>query len=159
MLIRRLVAVLLFSGLFLVTGTEKAVTSETVYSSPSFPVVIDSVPPKREPPKPTPPPKSTRIRVVSVKVELARHVPTEDAFWMALRGCESQNGRTNPAGPYYGYFQMLIQNWRKVGGTGFPMDHSYEVQREKAKQWASIKNPFTQWPDCWPKALAAIEGR
>lgn len=67
--------------------------------------------------------------------------------WDRLRRCESADGRTSRNGLYHGYFQFRLDTWRNAGGTGHPMDHSYEHQKKVAQAWLA-RTSWAQWPAC-----------
>lgn len=73
--------------------------------------------------------------------------PAGDDVWARLRACESSDGRSSASGRYHGYFQFSMATWRQAGGTGHPMDHSYEHQKAIAKSWLA-KTSWAQWPSC-----------
>ncbi len=54
--------------------------------------------------------------------------------WAALARCESGGNlrAVNPAG-YYGRYQFSLSTWRRVGGTGNPIDASAQEQLLRAK--------------------------
>lgn len=65
----------------------------------------------------------------------------------ALATCES--GRNPRAvsrnGKYFGAFQFLLSTWRQLGGTGNPVDQSYEEQKAMA-----AKIPVSAWGGQFP---------
>jgi hypothetical protein len=68
-----------------------------------------------------------------------------------LANCESTMRQDAFNGVNKSYFQWAQPTWESVGGVGDPRNASYEKQKEKAQYLASITNPSTQWPVCWPK--------
>lgn len=64
-----------------------------------------------------------------------------------LAGCESgRNPRAvGGGGRYWGAFQFLLSTWRSLGGTGNPIDHSYEYQKSIA-----AKIPVSAWGRQFP---------
>lgn len=71
-----------------------------------------------------------------------------------LARCESGGDPTNtsPDGQYLGAFQFLASSYRAAGGAGDPRADSYATQKGVAMRWASMTNPATQWPVCWPRS-------
>lgn len=70
-----------------------------------------------------------------------------------LAACESGGDpTTNTGNGYFGAFQWLLSTWHAAGGTGNPVDHSYTEQKAVAMHWATVANPYTQWPVCWPRS-------
>lgn len=81
--------------------------------------------------------------------------PRGDVWW-ELAGCETGYKYDNPntGNGYYGFFQFSLNTWRRVGGTGYPHQHSYGVQLQFAQKLAETANPYAQWPICWSKAVS-----
>jgi hypothetical protein len=48
---------------------------------------------------------------------------------------------------FYGMFQWVPSTWYNAGGTGSPMNASFEHQAVIAWCW-HVKNPHGQWPVC-----------
>lgn len=70
-----------------------------------------------------------------------------------LAQCESGGDpTTNTGNGFYGAFQFMLASWHSAGGTGYPHEHSYAEQKSIAMHWASITNPASQWPVCWPRS-------
>jgi hypothetical protein len=67
--------------------------------------------------------------------------------------CESGGESTavSPGGRYRGAFQFSLATWHAAGGTGDPVDASYDEQKRVAMGWANVVEPSTQWPVCWPR--------
>jgi len=65
-----------------------------------------------------------------------------DGMLDQLATCESGRNPTAVSrnGLYYGAFQMLLTTWRALGGTGNPIAHTYEQQRDMAR-----KIPVSSW--------------
>lgn len=82
--------------------------------------------------------------------------PQQGVDWWKLAGCETGGKYDNPntGNGYYGYFQFSLTTWRSVGGSGYPHEHSYEVQLQFAQKLAGVANPYSQWPVCWPRAIS-----
>lgn len=75
--------------------------------------------------------------------------PTSDGLdWDALARCESGgNWHINTGNGYYGGLQFDLQTWRSVGGTGYPHEHSREVQIHHAEILYSQRGA-QPWPHC-----------
>jgi len=90
---------------------------------------------------PAPPPRTEAIRP-----EVAR------LNWSALAACETGgNPRAhNPAGPYYGMYQISLPMWRAVGGLKTPADWSAEEQTYRAQLlYQRVEGRWQrQWPGC-----------
>jgi hypothetical protein len=90
---------------------------------------------------PAPPPRTEAIRP-----EVAR------LNWSALAACETGgNPRAhNPAGPYYGMYQISLPMWRVVGGLKTPADWSAEEQTYRAQLlYQRVEGRWQrQWPGC-----------
>lgn len=72
-----------------------------------------------------------------------------DDVWDALARCESSDGRDSANGKYHGYFQMLPDTARKLGGLkGDPSNYSYEEQKAAAKRIQQKAGFRSQWPAC-----------
>lgn len=70
-----------------------------------------------------------------------------------LADCESgRNPATDTGNGFYGAFQFVLSSWHAAGGTGSPVEHSYAEQKAVAMRWASMTNPASQWPRCWPRS-------
>lgn len=70
-----------------------------------------------------------------------------------LAMCESGGDpATNTGNGFYGAFQFVLSSWHSAGGTGYPNEHSYAEQKAVALYWASVTNPYQQWPVCWPRS-------
>lgn len=81
--------------------------------------------------------------------------PSSGDIWAALANCESHGRQDayNPAGPYYSFFQWTMSSFHSAGGVGDPRDSDYATQLPLAQHWASITNPYKQWPVCWPRVM------
>lgn len=90
--------------------------------------------PKKKPAPPAP------------KKPVADNPPSGDGVWERLAKCES-GMRNDQGAPYYGYFQFSAQTWNRIGGSGLPSDHPYEVQLEFAKKLQE-RSGWGQWPHC-----------
>lgn len=97
--------------------------------------------------KPKPKPKPTpQAEIHSKKVSPQAEIPPSGDVWSQLAYCESTM-RNDGGAPYYGYFQFSLATWQSVGGTGYPNEHSYEHQLEKAKT-LQARSGWGQWPSC-----------
>lgn len=112
---------------------------------------------------------STRARSSSVSAAASSSpVPmATGGSWAALAACESTGDNDGAAphridpravsstGKYRGAFQWSMSTWQAAGGTGDPVDASYEVELARAQAWAarSDVNARTQWPTCWPMVM------
>lgn len=68
--------------------------------------------------------------------------------WDAVAQCESGgNWHINTGNGYYGGLQFDLQTWRSVGGTGYPHEHSREVQIHHAEILFSQRGA-SPWPHC-----------
>lgn len=69
--------------------------------------------------------------------------------WYLLAGCETGGRYDNPntGNGFYGYFQFSLSTWKSLGGTGYPHEHSYDIQRSFASKLQS-KSGWGQWPKC-----------
>lgn len=101
---------------------------------------------------PTHPPGVKRVRAASAtKTSSKAWVYPTDELLYALAGCETGGRYDNPntGNGYFGFFQFDLGTWREVGGTGYPHEHPYEVQRDLAR--ALILKPDGGWgrfPHC-----------
>jgi len=70
-----------------------------------------------------------------------------------LARCESGGNATavSPTGRYRGAFQFSLATWQAAGGSGDPIDVSYDEQKQIAMTWARAVEPATQWPVCWTR--------
>lgn len=76
-------------------------------------------------------------------------IPSDD-IWYRLFGCETggtYNAAINTGNGYYGAFQFSLGTWQSVGGTGYPHQFSYEVQKQFAIKLQS-RSGWGQWPAC-----------
>lgn len=112
---------------------------------------------------------STRARSSSVSAAASSSpVPmATGGSWAALAACESTGDNDGAAphridpravsstGKYRGAFQWSTSTWQAAGGTGDPVDASYEAELALAQRWAgrSDVNARTQWPTCWPMVM------
>lgn len=64
-----------------------------------------------------------------------------------LAHCESTHNprAVSASGKYYGAWQFALSTWRSLGGTGNPIDHSYEEQGRMAR-----KIPVSAWRSQFP---------
>jgi hypothetical protein len=78
----------------------------------------------------------------------ARPGEPSDADFDRLAQCESgQRWHLNSGNGYYGGIQFSLRTWRSVGGTGYPHEHSREVQIDKGRElWR--RAGWGQWPHC-----------
>jgi len=58
----------------------------------------------------------------------AKYLPLTDEEWNIIVTCESDHHRYEVYEGHYSYFQFDLQTWHGAGGTGNPMDHSYDEQ-------------------------------
>ena len=77
--------------------------------------------------------------------------PDAGGCWDRLAQCESGgNWAINTGNGYYGGLQFALSSWRSVGGTGYPHEHSREVQIEMGRRlWQS--GGWAHWPACTSK--------
>lgn len=74
--------------------------------------------------------------------------PSSERNWDAVAQCESGgNWHINTGNGYYGGLQFDLQTWRSVGGTGYPHEHSREVQIHHAEVLYSQRGA-QPWPHC-----------
>lgn len=104
-----------------------------------------------------PPPPSTttthqHVRTTPTTARASRGVDTRGSGWpwAALAECESGGNpravsKTTPT--YYGAFQFSLATWHSVGGTGNPIDHTYEHQLALAQK-LQARSGWGQWPRC-----------
>src|SRR5262249_1137161 len=84
-------------------------------------------------------------------------------FWDLLSNCEDghQQEDSKPYDDVHSFFQWMItskwNSWEAAGGMGMPEEHSFEEQRDIAEHWASVTNPYQQWPVCWPEAMRQLD--
>lgn len=111
-------------------------TSTTVAPTTTTVAPTTTAPPP--PPAPTPAPAPTA----------GSGDPNDPASWDRLAQCESGgNWATNTGNGYYGGIQFSLASWQGVGGTGYPHEHSREVQIEMGKRlWA--QGGWKHWPAC-----------
>lgn len=74
--------------------------------------------------------------------------------WDDLRLCEAPDWaggwQANTGNGYYGGLQFALQSWRSVGGTGYPHEHSREVQIEMGRRLQAVQG-WGAWPRCSKK--------
>jgi hypothetical protein len=70
-----------------------------------------------------------------------------------LARCESGGdaAAVSPSGRYRGAFQFSQPTWEAAGGSGDPIDASYDEQKRIAIAWAGVVEPSSQWPVCWSR--------
>lgn len=70
---------------------------------------------------------------------------TDGLNWAALAKCESGGNprAVNPSG-YYGLYQFSLSTWKRVGGTGNPIDASASEQTTRAKMLYA-RGGASQW--------------
>lgn len=75
--------------------------------------------------------------------------PISGDVWHRLAMCETGGKMDNPntGNGYFGYFQFDLTTWQSVGGTGYPHEHSYEVQKEHAQRLQAARG-WSPWPKC-----------
>lgn len=102
------------------------------------------------------------LRTVHAQKQVATPAPVAATALPVLDGdrfdrlaqCESGGDptRVDASGKYRGAFQWLLSTWHSAGGSGDPINASYADQKEKAMYWATVANPSSQWPVCWPRS-------
>lgn len=91
-------------------------------------------------------------------VALLSVIPTTAlAQWDALADCESGGDATTDTGNgYYGKYQFAQSTWESVGGSGNPAHATEGEQDARAATLASMSDPASQWPSCWPGGAVAL---
>ncbi|HMG44873.1 MAG TPA: transglycosylase family protein [Acidimicrobiales bacterium] len=121
--------------------TTTAPPTTTTTAPPTTTTTEPPPPPSTEPPMTVPdtvpPPSSGQLGD-----------PYYDGSWDALAECESGgNWSINTGNGYYGGIQFSLSTWQGLGGTGYPHEHSREVQIAMGKQlWES--SGWGAWPAC-----------
>lgn len=70
-----------------------------------------------------------------------------------LAACEStMNQNADDGQGHLSFFQWLLSTFHSAGGVGDPRDVDYETQKALAMHWATVADPFRQWPSCWPRS-------
>jgi hypothetical protein len=117
------------------------------------PTTTTTVPPTTttEPPPPTTDPPMTVPDTVPPPSSGQLGDPYFDGSWDALAQCESGgNWSINTGNGYYGGIQFSLSTWQGLGGTGYPHEHSREVQIAMGKKlWES--SGWGAWPGCTSK--------
>jgi uncharacterized protein YabE (DUF348 family) len=96
-----------------------------------------------------------QIELVGTK-KVPTNTPTADGLnWAALAQCESGGNPQayNPAGPFYGLYQFMVQTWQAVGGVGLPSDATPDEQTYRA-QILYQRSGAGQWPVCGPNLFS-----
>ncbi len=90
---------------------------------------------------PAPPPRTEPITPAVARLN-----------WAALAACETGGDPRahNPAGPYYGMYQISLPMWRAVGGAKTPADWSADEQTYRAQLlYQRVEGRWQrQWPGC-----------
>lgn len=108
-------------------------------ADPVPPVPTETIP-EEAPPPPPPPPEPAPAPPPAA--------PSERGVWDKLARCESGGDwHINTGNGYYGGLQFSLESWRAAGGTGYPHEHSREVQIEMAERLQDMQG-WGAWPVC-----------
>lgn len=117
------------------TTTTTAAPTTTTTAAPTTTTAPPPPPPPPPPPAPEPAPAPS-----------AGH-----GVWDQLAACESGgNWAINTGNGYYGGLQFSLSSWQAVGGTGYPHEHSREVQIQMGERLKNIQG-WGAWPACTRK--------
>ncbi len=97
----------------------------------------------------TPKPKRVRQQRAAMPRLGGAAYPTDELL-AALARCETggtMNPATNTGNGYYGAFQFTLGTWHSIGGTGYPHEHPYVVQRDLARALI-LRSGWGQFPSC-----------
>lgn len=86
-------------------------------------------------------------QAVWIEIRRVSTLKSIDDVWHRLAQCESGDTNANTGNGFYGYFQFDLSTWHSVGGSGYPYQHSYEVQKKLAQKLQAQRG-WQPWPAC-----------
>ena len=91
-----------------------------------------------------------KVRTASTRPRVARAVVSGSGdIWWRLALCESGGNprAVSRTGKFRGAFQFDLDSYRRAGGSGDPIDDSYETQKVHAIRWQQLVG-WGAWPVC-----------
>jgi hypothetical protein len=88
-------------------------------------------------------------RARAVKRPAVVRVQSVGDIWWSLALCESGGNprAVSRTGRYRGAFQFDMDSYRRAGGSGDPINDSYETQKAAAVRWQRLTG-WHSWPTC-----------